>query len=220
MSNTRVVTDRSMKSTESEGRLAFEFTGGRTCLDFVNTLTRRRTTRPAEHLLQYADVVRWGRLAGILSARDQVRLTRYADEHPVRATRALERAIAFREVLYEILLAVATDRAPRQQDLSALDRVLQASAQASEIRPSAGGFELIADRQKAALDLVVWTVARSALDLIVSADDRPRVRECAASNCAWLFLDTTRNRSRRWCEMKVCGNRNKVRRFRDRTRRQ
>jgi predicted RNA-binding Zn ribbon-like protein len=41
------------------------------------------------------------------------------------------------------------------------------------------------------------------------------VRLCADASCAWLFLDTTRNRTRRWCDMKECGNRNKVRRFRE-----
>ncbi len=208
-----------MTGTESGPQGAFEFTGGRACLDFINTLSRRRTKKPAERLLDYADVLRWGRLSGSLSARDVTRLTRIAAEHPVRATRALESAVRFREVLYEIFLAVASDRIPRAQDLAALDKVLHASAQASEVRPTASGFEQVVDKQKAALDTVLWTMARSALDLLLSPTDRPRVRECAAPTCSWLFLDTTRNRSRRWCEMKVCGNRNKVRRYRDRARR-
>ena len=39
------------------------------------------------------------------------------------------------------------------------------------------------------------------------------VRECGASDCAWLFLDTSKNHHRRWCDMTRCGNRAKVRRF-------
>jgi len=48
------------------------------------------------------------------------------------------------------------------------------------------------------------------VDLLTS-DRLSAVRECAADDCAWLFLDESRNRSRRWCDMKVCGNRQKAR---------
>ena len=61
----------------------------------------------------------------------------------------------------------------------------------------------------------LWPLALSAGDLLTSAD-RERVKECAADNCSWLFLDMSRNRSRRWCDMAVCGNRAKARRFRAR----
>jgi predicted RNA-binding Zn ribbon-like protein len=55
-------------------------------------------------------------------------------------------------------------------------------------------------------------VARSAADLLVSSA-RTDVRECASETCSWLFLDLSPRRSRRWCSMKTCGNRDKVRRF-------
>jgi predicted RNA-binding Zn ribbon-like protein len=64
---------------------------------------------------------------------------------------------------------------------------------------------------------MLWPVVRSAAELLTS-DELGRVRECAADNCAWLFLDRSKNRSRRWCDMAVCGNRDKVRRFRQRSR--
>jgi predicted RNA-binding Zn ribbon-like protein len=63
----------------------------------------------------------------------------------------------------------------------------------------------------------VWGVLRSAADLLTS-DDLGRLRECASDTCAWLFLDHSKNRSRRWCDMTVCGNRDKVRRHRQRQR--
>ncbi len=46
----------------------------------------------------------------------------------------------------------------------------------------------------------------------------PRLKICPAEDCLWAFYDTSRNHSRRWCSMESCGNRNKVRAFRDRTR--
>ena len=63
-------------------------------------------------------------------------------------------------------------------------------------------------------DPILRPVIRAAVELLTS-DEILRVRTCADDSCAWLFLDTTRNRTRRWCDMKVCGNRSKVRRFRD-----
>jgi predicted RNA-binding Zn ribbon-like protein len=56
-------------------------------------------------------------------------------------------------------------------------------------------------------------VARSAAELLISPE-RACVRECASETCTWLFVDTTKNHSRRWCDMNSCGNRYKVRKFR------
>jgi predicted RNA-binding Zn ribbon-like protein len=61
-------------------------------------------------------------------------------------------------------------------------------------------------------ELPVWLLAQSAGALMMSAAIE-RVRACGADTCRWLFLDTSRNHSRRWCDMKVCGNRMKARRF-------
>jgi predicted RNA-binding Zn ribbon-like protein len=70
------------------------------------------------------------------------------------------------------------------------------------------------------MDAPLWGVTRSAADLLTSDTERPLVRECSAEDCHWLFLDTTRNRSRQWCSMKSCGNRQKARRHYQRVRSQ
>jgi len=64
------------------------------------------------------------------------------------------------------------------------------------------------------LDAMLVPIVRAAVDLLTS-DAMSRVGRCADETCAWLFLDTTRSGTRRWCDMKSCGNRNKVRRFRE-----
>ena len=62
------------------------------------------------------------------------------------------------------------------------------------------------------LGWLVWSMARE-----LGAGHRAAlIGACADDTCGWLFLDTTRNRTRRWCVMKECGNRSKVRRFRER----
>jgi predicted RNA-binding Zn ribbon-like protein len=58
---------------------------------------------------------------------------------------------------------------------------------------------------------MLWPIASSAADLLTS-ERLKKVRLCEAKTCTWLFLDESRNHSRRWCDMKVCGNREKARR--------
>jgi predicted RNA-binding Zn ribbon-like protein len=70
------------------------------------------------------------------------------------------------------------------------------------------------DQTKTA-EFPVWLIAHSALQLLLS-DALARVRACGADSCRWLFLDTSKNHTRRWCNMKVCGNRAKARRFQER----
>ena len=80
------------------------------------------------------------------------------------------------------------------------------------LAPSGGRF-VLDTRNDAILGPVLDPVVRSATDLLTS-DAVTRIGCCADETCGWLFLDTTRSRTRRWCDMKQCGNRNKVRRFR------
>jgi predicted RNA-binding Zn ribbon-like protein len=63
------------------------------------------------------------------------------------------------------------------------------------------------------LDAPLWAVARDAGNLLTS-ESLQRLRECDGDVCGWLFLDLTKNGSRRWCDMRGCGNRAKVRRYR------
>jgi predicted RNA-binding Zn ribbon-like protein len=65
----------------------------------------------------------------------------------------------------------------------------------------------------------LWPIARAASDVLTNDADRGLLRECADGTCAWLFLDHTKNHSRRWCDMATCGSRNKVREFRERQKR-
>jgi predicted RNA-binding Zn ribbon-like protein len=80
----------------------------------------------------------------------------------------------------------------------------------ARLRPVAEGFEWSWDDDDD-LNRIVWPVAKSAADLLAEGD-LGRVRKCGSHDCTWLFYDTSKNRSRRWCDMKGCGNRAKARR--------
>jgi predicted RNA-binding Zn ribbon-like protein len=201
---------------EAPGGFLFELSGGALCLDFANTIDGRPTARPLEHLETYADLVAWAEQAGAFTAEEARRLRRAAERRPKQAQAVLRRARALREGLFRAFSAVAAgERAPAGA-LDRLNAALGAALRGPEIAVTPRGYALRWPRTES-LDAVLGLVARSAAALLVS-EERPRVRECASSACAWLFLDHSRNGSRRWCDMTVCGNRAKARRHRQRVR--
>lgn len=185
------------------------------CLGFANTLEDRLTGHPRETLDSYGDLLAWSCRRGSLTEREAEHLAREASRRPPEAASALERAIALREAVYRIFSAVAGSHSPLPADLAILNTVLAAALASLRIVAMGEGFAWVWPCGQEMWDRVVWPVALSAADLLTSSARRA-VRECAAANCGWLFLDTTRNRSRRWCDMKVCGNRAKARRHYER----
>lgn len=193
----------------SAGRL--KLIGGELCLDFANTVDWHASDHPREFLTSYADLVAWGQHVGILTAQEAEGLLREASRRPAEAEAALARAIALREAIYRIFSAVVTGARPAASDLDILNAALREALAHMRIDPTPDGFAWAWAEAEAALARVLWPVARSAGELLTSAA-LGRVRRCADQDCGWLFLDRSRNRSRRWCDMKDCGNRAKARR--------
>ena len=195
---------------------AFDLTGGRLCLDFANTLEDRPASEPRELLRTYPDLVAWSRQTELLRENEARRLLSAARQRPDEAAAVLERAIALREAIYRIFSAVAAGQSPADADLVTLsEAVAQAWSQAKIVQSSDGfGWDWA---HKERLDRVLWPVARSAAELLTS-QELPSLRLCPAHDCEWLFIDNSRNQSRRWCNMQVCGNRAKARRFHQRRR--
>ncbi len=198
----------------------FELTGGRLCLDFVNTLDERDRERPRELLRSFSNVIDWGLQADALS-RDEARsLREHARAHPHAAADALARAITLREHLFDLFSAIAARANAPPTALAALDLAARRGCQSRCLRRSDDRFQWgWRTMSRPDLGRVSSRVAWSAVELLVSSD-LPRVRRCEGAGCAWLFLDASKNRTRRWCDMTVCGNRAKARRHYARTRRQ
>jgi predicted RNA-binding Zn ribbon-like protein len=196
------------------GGYTFDLSGGRLCLDFVNTVSDRCAAQPIERLGAYGDLIAWAQQAGATTAGAARRLLRAAAAEPARAGRVLAEAIRLREALYRVFDAIAVGKAPRAPDLAIVNAAVPAAFAHARLTPGRGAFTLAADAGRDDLAAPLTPVVRSAVDLMTSPA-LERVRRCAAPACAWLFLDTTKNRARRWCDMKICGNREKVRRFRE-----
>lgn len=187
------------------------------CLDFVNTVEGRSSASPRERLASYADLLDWARQAGLLGGGQARALASEARGHPRRAEAAVTRGRALREALFGIFSAAAGGRDPAPADVGTLNAALSRALARRRLGIAGGRAAWAWDEGAAALDRPLWPVAVAAAELLVSPA-LERVRECASDGCAWLFLDHSRNRSRRWCDMAVCGNRDKARRHRARTR--
>jgi predicted RNA-binding Zn ribbon-like protein len=197
--------------TDTPTGFAFELTGGGLCLDLANTVDNRPTARRRELLTDFGRLLDWARQTRILARSRADRLRRQAAERPGRSETILLQARRLREAIFRIFASVAAGRRPPRRDLAALNSALPGALAGLRVSPQKGaGFRWVWDGGGVQME-ILGPVIRSAAALL-TAPARDRVRICAAPDCAWLFLDHSRNRSRRWCDMSVCGNRNKARR--------
>lgn len=204
-------------STSKEWIPRLKLLGGALCLDFANTTGRRIEPQGEEALLDYEDLVAWAEHAGAVAAAEARALLRAAHVEPERPRATHRRAIELREALFRIFSAAAGGRDVATADLDILNRFVGDAFAHLRLAPRDGGFVLAWRGAAGSLDLPLWRVARSAADLLVSPDVS-RVRECSSQRCDWLFLDRSKNHSRRWCNMAECGNREKARRHYSRRR--
>jgi predicted RNA-binding Zn ribbon-like protein len=194
-----------------------ELVGGRLCLDFANTVSTRSEGLGREYLNSYDDLLVWVQRAGILAEDEVQGLRERAARYPELAAAALQRAIAFRETIYRFFSATAKAKEPKGADLAEMNRVVQEALSRLAITPSAEGYEWSWVTDEEELDGMLWPIARSAAELLTSRE-LGRVRRCAREGCDWLFVDRSKNQSRRWCSMSLCGSRVKARRYYRRTR--
>lgn len=212
-----------MPGTDAENA---KLIAGRLCLDFVNAVGGRSSqeAKPspqdygqirADKLSDYSDLVLWSEHAKVLTPVEARTLLREGEQRAEQARLVFERALGLRESIYRIFKSLL---AGWKIDAAEIDRVNQEFTIAqnhTHLIFTEGRFRKSLDGNRDALDRMLWVITRSAVELLTS-DELSRVRECAGHQCGWLFFDTSRNRSRQWCDMQDCGNLAKVRRFRTR----
>lgn len=197
----------------------FEITGGHLCLDLANTLDNRPTAEPRELLVDFQDLVSWGMQAGAISGALGRTLRQEARRNPQGAKQALDRARKVREDIFRIFSASVAGHAPPASALEKLNAAVSQAFSTRRLTAAGSGMEWEwPESPPLHLDRILWPAVVSAAELLTS-DELSRVRECEGERCAWLFLDRSKNSSRRWCDMTVCGNRVKARRHYARTKR-
>lgn len=210
---------------------SWRLVGGRVCLDFVNTVGGRVSSPDeaggprdfADHILRddipdYEALLRWSVFASLLEPSEADRLRDQARRSAPAAKKVWRRALRLREAIYRIGKALVEDWPPCD-DLRILDQEAREARQRQRLvaRGRRLEAEWIADTP--CLDRMLWPIALSAVE-VFGSDDVNRLKQCGGPRCGWLFVDTTRNHSRQWCEMANCGNLAKVHRFRERHRRE
>ena len=188
----------------------YSFVGGNLSIDFTNTVNGRWSGEIQDKFSSYRDLVAWGRQANLLGDKEEQKLLEKAARRPGEAAKALEEATELREVVYRIFLAVAGEHTPAKADMEKFNQKLAAVMTHARIESTQGEFAW-GWEESDAFDQVTWPVVRAAADLLAS-HNLERVKTCGSDDCGWLFVDTSRNGSRRWCDMSDCGNRAKARR--------
>lgn len=195
---------------------AFELSGGALCLDLANTWGDRGRAE-SDRLRDYEDLLAFCCQAGALGREDTAMLRAAAAAAPDAAAAALARARELRDTLYRIFAAAVAEEAPRQGDVERVNAALAGALRGLRLQAREGGFAWAWTSLADDLLAPLRPVLRSAAELLTS-EQLARVRQCHGTACTWLFLDASRNRSRRWCSMETCGNRAKARRHYHRSR--
>lgn len=169
---------------------------GNAALDFVGTLSERGTA-DHEGLVSGAVLASWYVEAGIV------------DRPPTVDESHLAQAIELREHLYPLVRALIEHAPLPKVHRTALNRVAGRPGPAQTLAPD--GRKV----RRGDADACLAAVARAGVELFDRTDGAV-VRFCGDEHCTHPFLDRSRNKRRRWCDMGTCGDRAKVRRYRGR----
>jgi len=188
------------------------------CLDFANTVEWHASSQPVESIMNYSDLLEWSRQEGIISDVAADLLKRKGEEKKAEAQSMVHEARELREAIYHILSDTVHQQPAKSTDMDILNRAVADMLSHSKLAPHDTGFTWECDYETDRLDSILWPIIRSTVDLITT-EALQRVGQCAdEQGCGWLFWDSSRNRSRRWCDMRDCGNRAKVRRHYNKSR--
>lgn len=202
--------------TEKHTFRSADLIAGNVALDFINTVTARDTS-PRDWLVSYQSLIDWARFSSEFKKNDLDALSLVAEQDPAGAKAALTRATRYRELLCRFVYALLGKGASRKEDRSEIERAFQVAMNSVCFEWGAVGCRLTWTAERSGLDLIVHIASVQAFHMLAHIDI-DRLRICSGENCGWVFLDTSRNGRRRWCDMSTCGNVAKARRYYGRTR--
>jgi predicted RNA-binding Zn ribbon-like protein len=194
----------------------FQLVAGHPALDLVNTLDWRFRPSGSEELLNdYPGLLRFSEQSGLLTASEVRKL---AAGDPARKKQILRSTKKLRECLAAILYAMADGQAPATATVKTLSAFARMVRRSEDLAWSDSRLRWKENRDRTNTpDAPLRKLASAALDLLTS-EEINKLSACSNPECRWLFLDGSKNKGRRWCDMKLCGNRIKARRYRRRQR--
>jgi predicted RNA-binding Zn ribbon-like protein len=196
--------------------LAFKYIGGHPAIDLVNTVDWTSRGPENDRLTGYDGLTRWAEGSGMIAAHEATSLRARAEARPREAEAALHLALRVRKALERVFGAIARGDLPGD-GLKEFNGLLGQALEGMRVmssgkrRREGRGLELGWQDLGESVESIIWPVLWSAASLIVS-DEAPRIRVCGGADCGWMYVDRSRNRLRRWCQMETCGTREKSRR--------
>jgi len=186
------------------------FDGGVLCFDFINTVRNRKVTFVHNYLATYQNFIIWCSRIKQWPEEWLDTLNTYSQEHPEKAKAALYNILATRENMYAIFSAIAAETIPEAGELTTFNQHLSNTLRQVALTFENTQYTMQVSTQKNDLEGPLNTILYSAYQ-IVTQTDRKKIKECA--ECGWLFLDTTKNGKRQWCNPGYCGSTSKARRY-------
>ena len=200
-----------MVSASSPQEFQFDLSGGHLALDFANSVSGRDSPeKTVDHITSYHDLISFALQSRLIEPKEADALEREAHMQQRSASQVQRKALALREAMFRAFTELAHGKPASPEDLQFLDKTATESLGHRHIVHAGGVYKWQWD-DGGKLERILWPIVTSAAELLVSQDLR-KLRECEAGDCYWLFLDNSRNHSRRWCTMNACGNREKARR--------
>jgi len=188
-----------------------EFVGNNPVVDFHNTLAWPTPEGVNDRIRNFDDLVLWSRTSGLITKEEAARLIRRVGKHPKQGVKAVDQARRLRWLLHNALGALSARKEIAVADLDELNYALKRAFKSLQLGASPTGMIWATD-PTAGPAMIVHRLAWETAQLLTSPD-LARLRSCANRECGWLFLDTSKNHSRRWCIMTDCGSRAKARRY-------
>lgn len=189
----------------------FQLFGGDPALDLVNTLDWRfRDSGPDERIATYDDLLAFAEQSGVLAPKQARALRRTITFH--QGSRAVEEARGLREALSDLLYSGLDGKNSSAASLETLERFFREAREQTRLVRDGSRLKWEWSGADTKPEFPVWLLTRAASRLLLS-ENVQQVRPCANPECRWLFMDTSKNHTRRWCDMKLCGNRMKARRY-------
>jgi predicted RNA-binding Zn ribbon-like protein len=186
------------------------FLGGDLSLDFVNTVHDRHEEPVKELLQNYWDLVTWVYFADAINECQKEKLLQKGQENQIKASQVYKDALHLRETFYDLILNLINQGDAFTANIQLINQWLSRAFSNLELAQLNGHFVLDWNTEDFELESVLWPIIRAFADLVTS-EDINRIKQCV--NCGYLFVDNSKNKSRRWCSMEICGNRVKARRF-------
>ncbi|MGB5818817.1 MAG: CGNR zinc finger domain-containing protein [Saonia sp.] len=194
---------------------SYKVIGVELCFDFANTVSWRNRENPHEWLNSFENLSIWCQLVGILDEYQSKQLIDHLTDTEKTASQVLLPLYELREAIFRIFTSIADNEDPLEKDIAYLNDFSKEKIQKQKVVYNKGEFTLVRSKKRSSFDKILHEIYDSVI-YVMTHIDLTRIKKC--TSCEWLFHDISRNRSRRWCVMEDCGNRNKVNSFNKRQR--